>query len=151
MRSCVRRPRIFPSGVRRAGLPAPRQAMLDFIDDHRESYGVEPISRVLPIDPSTYYEHKARESGSRIQRDRWLNAEIQHVWDENFGVYGIHKVWRQLHRETIPAARCTVEHLMRQLVLRGVVRGKLVRTTVLDTSYGDFWCTGGDRKGGVSC
>jgi len=111
--------------------------MIEFIDQHRESYGVEPICRVLPIAPSTYYEHKARDAKPdrappRIQRDRWLSAEIQRVWDENFGVYGIRKVWRQLHRETIPTARCTVERLMRRLGLRGVVRGKPVRTTVPD-------------------
>lgn len=111
--------------------------MIEFIDDHRESYGVEPICRILPIAPSTYYEHKAREirpdrAPPRIQRDHWLSAEIQRVWHENFGVYGIRKVWRQLHRETIPAARCTVERLMRRMGLRGVVRGKPVRTTVPD-------------------
>ncbi|GKW47942.1 transposase [Halomonas sp. NCCP-2165] len=111
--------------------------MIEFIDDHRESYGVEPICRILPIVPSTYYEHKAREirpdrAPPRIQRDHWLSAEIQRVWHENFGVYGIRKVWRQLHRETIPAARCTVERLMRRMGLRGVVRGKPVRTTVPD-------------------
>ena len=113
--------------------------MIEFIDDHRASYGVEPICRVLPIAPSTYYEHKAREAQperepSRIQRDRWLSAEIQRIWDENFGVYGIRKVWPQLHREAIPAARCTVERLMRRMGLRGVVRGKPIRTTIPDLS-----------------
>lgn len=94
--------------------------MIEFIDDRRESYGVEPICRILPIAPSTYYEHKARDAKPdrappRIQRDRWLSAEIQRVWEENFGVYGIRKVWRQLHREAIPTARCTVERLMRHM------------------------------------
>lgn len=92
--------------------------MIDFIDDHRESYGAEPICRVLPIAPSTYYEHKARDA----QPDR-APPRIQRVWDENFGVYGIRKVWRQLHREAIPTARCTVERLKRRMGLRGVVRG----------------------------
>lgn len=111
--------------------------MISFIDDHRALYGVEPICRVLPIAPSTYYEHRARvrepdRAPPRNQRERWLRAEIQRVWEENFGVYGIRKVWRQLHREGIPAARCTVARLMRQLGLRGVIRGKPIRTTVSD-------------------
>lgn len=106
--------------------------MIDFIDDYRKSSGVEQICRVLPIAPSTYYEHKARDAQPdrappRLQRDRWLSAEIQRISEENFGVYGIRKVWRQLHREAIPAAHCTVVRLMR---LRGVVRP--VRTTVPD-------------------
>ncbi len=111
--------------------------MINFIDDHRALYGVEPICRVLPIAPSTYYEHQARlrepdRAPPRHQRERWLRAEIQRVWDENFGVYGIRKVWRQLHREGISAARCTIARLMRQLGLRGVIRGKPIRTTVSD-------------------
>lgn len=111
--------------------------MIEFINDHRESYGAEPICRVLPIDPSTYYARKARDAQPdrappRIQRDRRLSAEIQRVWDENFGVYGIRKVWRQLNREAIPTARCSVERLISQMGLRGAVRGKPVRTTVPD-------------------
>ena len=98
--------------------------MIEFIDDHRESFGVEPICRMLQIAPSTYYEHKTRHAQPdrappRIQRDRWLSAEIQRFWDENFGVYGIRKAWRQLYRGAILTARCPVERLMG---LRGVVR-----------------------------
>jgi transposase InsO family protein len=111
--------------------------MMAFIDDHRDAYGVEPICSVLPIAPSTYYEHKARQADPsrlprRSRRDAALMVEIERVWDENRQVYGARKVWRQLHREGFPAARCTVERLMRQMGLRGVVRGKKVRTTIAD-------------------
>lgn len=113
--------------------------MITFIDHHRALYGVEPICRVLPIAPSTYHEHKAREARPdrappRVQRDRWLRGKIRRIWDENFGVYGIRKVWRQLQREALPVARCTVERLMRQMELRGVVRGRTIRTTHSDAS-----------------
>ena len=78
--------------------------MVSFIDTHREAYGVEPICRELPIAPSTYYESKAREAGcapvpARTRRDAELRAEIARVWEENFGVYGVRKVWRALNRE----------------------------------------------------
>ncbi len=87
--------------------------MAAFIDDHRDAYGVEPICAVLPIAPSTYHEHKARQTDPtrlphRAVRDAWLKTEIRRVWDENFGVYGPRKVWRQLHREGLDVARCTV-------------------------------------------
>ncbi|MGF6930893.1 putative transposase [Paraburkholderia sp. UCT70] len=113
--------------------------MITFIDDHRHVYGVEPICRVLPIAPSTYYTHVARRVNPglvppRAQRDRMLKDEIRRVWEENFQVYGADKVWTQLKREGIVAARCTVERLMKQMGLRGVVRGKTVRTTVSDGS-----------------
>lgn len=109
--------------------------MVTFIDDHRHEYGVEPICRVLPIAPSTYYEHKARERDPsrlppRAKRDAVLRGEIRRVWDENFQVYGVRKVWRQLGREGIVVARCTVGRLMAELGLRGVVRGARTRTTV---------------------
>jgi len=109
--------------------------MLAFIDAHREHYGVEPICRELPIAPSTYYEHKAREADpsrlpGRVQRDRELSGSIRRVWEENFRVYGPRKIWRQLHREGIRAARCTVERLMRREGLQGVVRGRKKRTTI---------------------
>ena len=111
--------------------------MTAFIDDHREAYGVEPICSVLPIAPSTYYEQRARQADpsrlpARVRRDALLKVEIKRVWDENRKVYGAPKVWRQLHREGFPVARCTVERLMRQMGLRGVVRGKKVRTTIPD-------------------
>jgi putative transposase len=111
--------------------------MIAFIDAHRDQYGVESICAEVPIAPSTYYEHKAREVDPtrippRLQRDRELKVDIQRVWDENFQVYGVRKVWRQLNREAIVAARCTVERLMRDLGLRGAVRGRKFKTTIAD-------------------
>jgi len=109
--------------------------MVSFIDDHRGEYGVEPICAVVPIAPSSYYESKAREADPRrapprVQRDAELRGEIRRVWDANFRVYGARKVWLQLNREGIAVARCTVARLMRELGLRGVVRGRRARTTV---------------------
>lgn len=111
--------------------------MVAFIDAQRETYGVEPICAVLPIAPSTYYEQKARAADpsrrpARAQRDGRLRAEIQRVWQANRRVYGAKKVWKQLNRETIPVARCTVARLMHDLGLRGVVRGRRIRTTIPD-------------------
>ncbi len=111
--------------------------MTSFVDDHRGEYGVEPICAELPIAPSTYYEHKAREAQperlpARAQRDAELEVEVHRVWDENFRVYGARKVWRQLNREQIPIARCTTERLMQNLGIRGVVRGKGYKTTIPD-------------------
>jgi len=108
--------------------------MVSFIDDHREAYGVEPICAVLPIAPSTYYTHKAWQAApstrsARAQRDEKLTVEIQRVWDENHAVYGADKVWRQLARESIRVARCTVERLMRFIGLRGAVRGRAYKVT----------------------
>ena len=108
--------------------------MTSFIDPEREAYGVEPICGVLPIAPSTYYEAKAREADSsrlpaRAGRDAQLREHIRRVWEENFRVYGVRKVWRQLRREGFAVARCTVARLMRELGLRGVVRGRRVKTT----------------------
>jgi len=109
--------------------------MVAFIDDHRHEYGVESICGVLPIAPSTYYSHKARAAdpalrSARAQRDEQLRAKIERVWQANFRVYGVRKVWRQLNREGIIAARCTVARLMREMGLRGVVRGRRIKTTV---------------------
>jgi len=111
--------------------------MVSFIDDHRGSHGVEPICAVLPIAPSTYYEQKARQRDpsrlpKRARRDAELCVQIKCVWDENRRVYGARKVWRQLKREKVKVARCTVERLMRQMGLRGVVRGRKPKTTVPD-------------------
>lgn len=111
--------------------------MVRFIDAHRTTYGVEPICAVLPIAPSTYYEHKARQAdparrSARAQRDARLGPQIDRVWRTNRRLYGAKKVWKQLSREAVPVARCTVERLMRQQGLRGVVRGRRVRTTVPD-------------------
>ena len=103
--------------------------MMAFIDEHREVYGVEPICKVLPIAPSTYYVHAARradpsQAPAREQRDTALRPEIRRVWEENKQVYGARKVWRQLAREGQEVSRCTVERLMRALGIRGVVRGR---------------------------
>ena len=111
--------------------------MINFIDDHREDYGVEPICRVLPIAPSTYYDHDAKrrdpeKMSERAKQDEMLNQEVRRVFAQNFGVYGARKVWRQLLREGFAVARCTVELLMRKMGLQGVVRGKPVRTTISD-------------------
>jgi transposase InsO family protein len=111
--------------------------MVSYIDDYRDRFGVEPICRVLPIAPSRYYEQKAREREPdrrppREKRDETLKTEIKRVFDENFRVYGARKVWKQLTREGIEVARCTVERLMRVLGLRGVVRGRRVKTTIPD-------------------
>jgi len=113
--------------------------MVSFIDENREAYGVEPICAVIPIAPSTYYEQKARKADpdrlpERAKRDAHLREEIQRVWKGNFQVYGARKVWRQLNREGIRVARCTVERLMGEMGLEGAVRGRKVRTTVPDVS-----------------
>jgi transposase InsO family protein len=111
--------------------------MIAFIDDHREVYGVEPIGRILPIAPATYHAHAAQrtdpaKASPRTRHDLVLMEQIRRVHEANFGVYGARKVWRQLAREGIAVARCTVERLMRQMGLRGAVRGKETRTTIAD-------------------
>jgi transposase InsO family protein len=111
--------------------------MIAFIDENRDEYGVEPICRTLRIAPSTYYEHDARRrrperAPPRVVRDAALRPEIRRVYDENFQVYGVRKVWKQLHREGLAVARCTVARLMKAMGLKGVIRGKLHRTTVAD-------------------
>ena len=108
--------------------------MVRFIDAHREQYGVEPICAVLPIAPSTYFRHRLHDReptrrSARTQRDAGLRPQIQRVWDEHFQVYGPRKVWRQLRREQVHVARCTVERLMKSLGLRGAVRGRAWTTT----------------------
>jgi len=105
-----------------------------FIKDSRNRFGVEPICEVLQVAPSTYYARLTRPPSARALRDEELKAEIKRVYQANYSVYGARKVWRQLNREGIAAARCTVERLMRQMSLRGVVRGKTRRTTVPDTA-----------------
>ena len=111
--------------------------MIAFIDDHRAVSGVEPICKLLPIAPSTYRAHAARradpsKASARMQRDQVLSEQIRRVYEANFEVYGVRKVWRQLRREGVAVARCTVARLMRQMGLRGVSRGKEVRTTIPD-------------------
>ena len=111
--------------------------MTKFIDEYRSAYGVEPICEQLPIAPATYYEQLRRRehpetAPPRVQRDAKLSREIKRVFNENYQVYGVRKVWRQLLREGHTAARCTVERLMRKMGLEGVIRGKRVKTTVPD-------------------
>lgn len=111
--------------------------MVSFIDANSDMYGVESICRQLPIAPSTYYEMKARMADPtrlprRLHRDAELSLQIQRVYGENFEAYGARKVWRQLRREQVEVARCTVERLMRSLGLQGVVRGRKCCTTVAD-------------------
>ena len=113
--------------------------MTSFVDENRADFGVEPICAELPIAPSVYYEHKRRERepercSARSRRDAALCTEIRRVWESNFGVYGARKVWRQLQREGVGVARCTVERLMRHQGLKGVVRGEKRRTTIPDDS-----------------
>ncbi|CAN5757654.1 hypothetical protein BH23ACT12_BH23ACT12_13010 [soil metagenome] len=111
--------------------------MITFIDDHRNRWGVEPICRYLPIAPSTYYAARKATLSRRTERDEFLKGEIQRVYKKNYRVYGANKIWAQLNREKIlfngvriKVARCTVERLMRELGIRGAVRGKKHRTTL---------------------
>ncbi len=111
--------------------------MITFIDDHRGSYGVESICKVLPIAPSTYHDHAARRAdpgklSARAKQDLALKPDVHRVFEENFHVYGVRKVWRQLQREGKNVARCTVARLMKTMGLQGVIRGKPVRTTFSD-------------------
>ena len=111
--------------------------MISFIDEHRPVLGVEPICKVLPIAPSTYYDTLAKRTdvdrlSGRARRDARLKIEIRRVFDANYRVYGVRKVWRQLRREGFDVARCTVARLMKVMGLQGVIRGKHVRTTVSD-------------------
>jgi putative transposase len=106
--------------------------MTSYIETHRERFGVEPICRTLQVAPSSYYAARHRPSSARRIRDEALKVKLRQVHAEHFGVYGARKLWRQLQREGIPVARCTVERLMRALGLAGVVRGRYHRTTVPD-------------------
>jgi len=121
------------------------EAMIRFVDAYRDNYGVMsetcwrtgPICRVLAIAPSTYHAHVARRAKpetapARVQRDTLLGVEIKRVFNENFQVYGVRKVWRQLLREGYEVARCTVARLMKKMALQGMIRGRRVRTTVSD-------------------
>ena len=113
--------------------------MITFVDEHRAVHGVEPICRLLPIAPSTYHAHMARRDdpsklSDRARRDAALRIEVRRVFDANFRVYGVRKVWHQLRREGFDVARCTVARLMRAMGLAGVIRGKPVRTTISDRS-----------------
>ncbi|WP_446497932.1 IS3 family transposase [Escherichia coli] len=117
------------------GVRPPLEKMMPLLDKLREQYGVGPLCSELHIAPSTYYHcqqqrHHPDKRSARAQRDDWLKREIQRVYDENHQVYGVRKVWRQLLREGIRVARCTVARLMAVMGLAGVLRGKKVRTTV---------------------
>ncbi|MQI76542.1 IS3 family transposase [Escherichia coli] len=109
--------------------------LMPLLDKLREQYGVGPLCSELHIAPSTCYHcqqqrHHPDKRSARAQRDDWLKKEIQRVYDENHKVYGVRKVWRQLLREGIRVARCTVARLMAVMGLAGVLRGKKVRTTI---------------------
>jgi putative transposase len=111
--------------------------MVAYIDGHRDRFGVEPICKVLPIAPSTYYDQKARERdpgrrSARAQRDEVLKPEVERVYVENFCVYGARKIWKQLNRESIRIARCTTERLAAALGIHGATRGKVWKTTIPD-------------------
>ena len=113
------------------------EAMISFVDAYRDKHGVEPICRLVAIAPSTYHAHVARRSKPetappRVKRDAMLSVEIKRAFDENFQVFGVRKVWRQLQREGHDVARCTVARLMKKMALQGVIRGGRVRTTVSD-------------------
>lgn len=111
--------------------------MVKFIDDHRGAHGVEPICEMLPIAPATYYEHRAKRAdparlSDRAKSDEALRPEIQRVFDANWQVYGVRKIWRQLRREGFDVARCTVARLMKCMGIQGIIRGKPQKTTVQD-------------------
>ncbi|WP_416262967.1 IS3 family transposase, partial [Escherichia coli] len=117
------------------GVRPPLEKMMPLLDKLREQYGVGPLCSELHIAPSTYYHcqqqrHHPDKRSARAQHDDWLKKEIQRVYDENHKVYGVRKVWRQLLREGIRVARCTVARLMAVMGLAGVLRGKKVRTTI---------------------
>lgn len=108
--------------------------MITYIDNHKDTFGVEPICAVLPIAPSTYYDAKSRPPCARHLRDAELKPKIAELHRQNFGVYGARKIWLQLRREGESVARCTVRRLMRDLGLAGVRRGRRTRTTVPDAT-----------------
>jgi len=111
--------------------------MVTYIDDYRDRFGVEPICKVSPIAPSTYYEEKAQERdpdrrSARAKRDEVLKPAVQRVFIENFSVYGARKIWKQLNRASIRIARCTTERLTTALGIHGATRGKAWKTTIPD-------------------
>ena len=111
--------------------------MIRFIEDHRADHGVEPICRVLPIAPTTFYDHMAKRAdpdllSDRAKRDEELKPEIERVFEENLSVYGVRKVWHRMRREGFDIARCTVARLMKDIGIEGVVRGKKPKTRIPD-------------------
>jgi transposase InsO family protein len=110
--------------------------MIAFIDENRDAYGVEPICETIEIAPATYYEHKHQQReperrSARAKRDETLMPEIQRIFDDNYKVYGVRKVWKQLLREGFEVAKCTVRRLMRQMGLQGATRGKAFTVTTI--------------------
>ncbi|WP_305825843.1 IS3 family transposase [Massilia brevitalea] len=129
--------RLASGFFRPGGARPPLQVVRAFIDQYRHAYGVESICKVMQVAPSGYWRHAAQQRNpalrcARVQRDDVLSVDIERIWQANLQVYGADKVWRQLRREGSDVARCTVERLMRKAGLRGVMRGKVVRTTVAD-------------------
>ncbi|QIE43544.1 IS3 family transposase (plasmid) [Rhodobacteraceae bacterium SC52] len=119
------------------GARPPIQTMIRFIEDHRADHGVEPICRVLPIAPATFYDHLAKRAdpsrlSDRAKRDEDLKPEIERVFEENLSVYGVRKIWHQMRREGFDIARCTVARLMKDIGIEGIVRGKKPKTTIPD-------------------
>ncbi|RWR44270.1 IS3 family transposase [Sinirhodobacter ferrireducens] len=119
------------------GARPPVEVMVGFIDAHRDAHGVEPICDVLPIAPSTYYDHLAKRAdparlSDRARLDEALRPEIRRVFEENWRVYGVRKIWHQLRREGFDVARCTVDRLMKSMGIQGIIRGKPHRTTIPD-------------------
>ena len=111
--------------------------MIAFIDDHRDKHGVESICEVLPIAPATFYDHLVKRAdpsrqSDRSRRDAELRPHIQRVFDANWQVYGVRKIWRQLRREGFDVARCTVARLMKAMNIQGIIRGKPQKTTIPD-------------------
>jgi len=134
------------------------EAMIRFVDAYRDDHGVEPICRVLEIAPSTYHAHARRRSQPetaprRVQRDVELMQEIRRVFDENFQVYGVRKVWRQLRREGFDVARCTVARLMKKMALQGVIRGSgcARRLPTRPLRARSIMSTGSSRRHGRTC
>jgi transposase InsO family protein len=123
-----------PGGVR-----PPPEVPKTFIDQHRDPFRVEPICKVWRISPSGYWRYAAQlrdpsRRCARAKRDEFMWTQIKRVWRANMRVYGADKVWKQMNREGVTAARCTVERLMKQQGLRGVIRGNRVRTTIPEVS-----------------
>ena len=117
--------------------PEVRERAVRLVQEHRDGHGVEPMCKVLQIAPSAYWRHVARCRdasllSARAKRDAALQPAIKQVWDANLQAYGADKVWKQMNREDVEVARCTVERLMRRLGPRGVARGKVGRTTVAE-------------------
>jgi putative transposase len=111
--------------------------VIDFMEDHHDNYGIEPMCRVLRIAPSTWYARKAQKAdpgkrSDRAKADDAMSLKIRQVFEDNFGVYGVRKVWHQLRRQGEDVGRDTVARLMKAMGLQGVIRGKPVRTTIQD-------------------